>query len=95
MICDSILFSSHAITRMFERGLNKDNVVSAIHNGETVSSYPDDQPYPSELLLGMVNQHPVHVVVARDEKDYACYVITAYVPSLELWHADFKTRKQS
>jgi len=60
------------------------SIVSAIHNGETVSSYPDDQPYPSELLLGIVNQHPVHVVVARDEKDYACYVITAYVPSLKL-----------
>ncbi len=79
---------------MFERSLNKDDVVSAIHKGKTIFDYPDDQPYPSRLLLGMVDQLPVHVVVARDEKDYSCYVITAYVPSLELWQADFKTRKQ-
>ena len=94
MRCDSILFSSHAITRMFERSLNKDDVVSAIRSGETLFDYPDDKPYPSRLLLGMVDQLPVHVVVARDEKDYSCYVITAYVPSLELWQADFKTRIQ-
>lgn len=94
MRCDSTLFSSHAIARMFDRGLGKDDVVTAIREGETISDYPDDQPYPSRLLLGMVQGKPVHVVVARDEKDYACYVVTAYVPSSEFWHADFKTRKQ-
>jgi len=94
MRCDSILFSSHAITRIFERSLSKDDVVSAIQYGEIVSDYPDDQPYPSRLLLGVVENKPIHVVVARDEIDYSCYVITAYIPSSRLWHANFKTRKQ-
>jgi len=78
---------------MFDRGLNTDDVTCAIGVGETVSDYPDDQPYPSRLLLGMVQGAPVHVVVTRDEKDYSCYIITAYIPSADLWQADFKTRK--
>jgi len=94
MRCNSTLFSGHAIVRMFDRGLTKDEVITAIHGGETVSDYPEDQPYPSRLLLGMVEGKPIHVVVARDEIDYSCYVVTAYIPSLELWNADFKTRKQ-
>jgi hypothetical protein len=94
MRCDSILFSSHAITRMFERNLSKDDVVSAIREGETIVDYPDDQPYPSRLVLFTTDGKPVHAVVARDATNYACYVITAYVPSSELWHSDFKTRKQ-
>jgi len=78
---------------MFDRGLSTDDVACAIRDGVTVSDYPDDQPYPSRLLLGIAQDVPVHVVVARDEKDYYCYIITAYIPSADLWQADFKTRR--
>ncbi len=94
MKCDNTLFSSHAITRMFDRELSKSDVIEAIRNGETLSDYPDDQPYPSKLLLGIIKEKPIHIVVARNKISYSCYVITAYSPSLKLWHADFKTRKQ-
>ena len=70
-----------------------DDVVSVIHNGETISDYPEDQPYPSRLLLGKNNNIPIHVVIAYNEIDNSCYVITAYIPSTVLWHTDFKTRK--
>jgi len=79
---------------MFYRGLSKDDVIAKIRSGNTIFNYPDDQPYPSRLLLDMVNDIPVHVVVAWDEKDYAGYVVTAYIPSSEIWSVDFKTRKQ-
>ncbi len=32
MRCDSITFSGHAITRMFERGLSKNEIVNVIRN---------------------------------------------------------------
>ena len=94
MRCDSILFSGHALIRMFERGVNKNTVIAAVTRGETVVNYSDDRPYPSRLLLYFDNSTPIHVVVARDKKDYACYVITAYIPDPRLWSADFKTRIQ-
>ncbi len=79
---------------MFERKLNHNAVITAINLGGTIIEYPDDQPYPSRLLLYIYHGLPVHVVVARDKKDYACYVVTAYIPDSRLWGDDFKTRIQ-
>jgi hypothetical protein len=36
---------------------------------------------------------PVHVVLSQDVKNQTCYVVTAYVPNLGLWHDDFRTRR--
>jgi hypothetical protein len=94
MRCDEVLFSAHAIMRMFERAVRREDVTSAILSGETIAEYADDQPYPSYLLLWFVNQQPLHVVVARDEASYSCYIVTVYVPDRAAWELDFKTRKQ-
>jgi len=92
--CTSIAYTGHALRRMFERGLTKSEVMVAIQSGEVIMDYPDDQPYPSQLRLGWVHQKAVHVVVSRDPDIGKCYVITAYHPSLNIWHDDFKTRRQ-
>jgi len=39
-------------------------------------------------------ERPVHVVVAVDAAEGACYVVTAYVPDPGLWSADFRTRRK-
>ncbi len=93
MKCKSVYFSGHAITRMFDRALSKDVVVRAIENGEVIAEYPDDQPYPSSLLLDYQDDKPLHVVVARDKNSYSCYVVTAYIPSDLLWEAGYRVRK--
>ncbi|HMT94293.1 MAG TPA: DUF4258 domain-containing protein [Thiolinea sp.] len=36
MQCQSYAFSSHAIKRMFERGLSRDEVVTAIEQGQVI-----------------------------------------------------------
>ena len=94
MRCDRTYFSTHAITRMFERGLSKEDVMQVIRTGETINDYPDDRPYPSRLLIGFVDKRPVHVVVARNDENHDCLIITAYRPSPVLWEPDFKKRKQ-
>ncbi len=97
MKCITVTFSGHALQRMFARGIDTENVKSALGNYEIVAEYPDDKPYPSRLILAWVNikqtMLPLHVVVAQNQEDYACYIITAYVPTLELWREDFKTRR--
>ncbi|WP_036028408.1 DUF4258 domain-containing protein [Leptolyngbya sp. PCC 6406] len=57
------------------------------------SAYPDDRPYPSYLMLGMVSQRPIHAVVAKDAETQTVFVVTAYEPDENLWQADFKARK--
>ena len=93
--CTSIFYTGHALKRMFERGLLEQDIAAALKSGEIVMDYPDDRPYPSQLRLGWVNGAAIHIVVSRNPQQGACYVITAYYPSLKIWHDDFKTRRQT
>lgn len=78
---------------MFERGLSVADVQSVIRDGETVESYPDDMPYPSQLLLGYCDGRPVHVVLATESATRTGWVVTAYIPDSAIWEAGFRTRR--
>jgi hypothetical protein len=93
MDCARVVFSGHAIMRMFERDIGPNDVLAVVGGGETIAEYPEDRPYGSELLLGLVNSRPLHVVVAIDRRNATCIVITAYEPMADQWEADFRTRK--
>ncbi len=70
-----------------------EDVLTALEGGEIIADYPDDQPYPSMLVLGRRHNRPIHVVAALTP-EAACIVVTAYVPSREHWSADFKIRRR-
>ena len=89
-----VVFSGHAVQRMFERALSKDDVVDVIREGEVVEHYAKDTPYPSCLMLGYARTTPIHVVVGIDEPQETVIVITGYVPDPALWSDDFRTRRQ-
>jgi len=91
--CKEIIFSGHAVQRLFERGLKAAQVQSIIESGEVIASYPGDQPLPSFLMLGWVKERPLHVVLAVDAENQRCQIITAYIPDPALWNRDFKTRR--
>jgi len=93
MNCKRVVFSGHAIQRMFERGLSRDDVMAVIARGETIAEYADDKPYPSRLLLGLAGTKPIHVVLASDLTADLCVVVTVYEPAPQQWSADFRTRK--
>ena len=93
MNCGSLSFSGHALRRMFQRGLGRRDVTDAIRDGEVIADYPDDRPHPSYLLLGFVNDRPIHVVVAHDLDAQHCIVVTAYIPDEALWADGFRKRR--
>jgi len=78
---------------MFERGIRESNVRLLIEAGEVIAEYPEETPLPSCLILGYVDEVPLHVVVAVDRAGGTCYVMTAYVPDPKVWHSDTKTRR--
>jgi len=47
-----LVFRVHAIQRMFQRRISKDEVRQVVVTGVTVESYPTDKPFPSRLILG-------------------------------------------
>ena len=52
MQCNQVVFSGHAIQRMFERGIKPAEVIDVIIVREIIAEYPDDTSHPSFLLLG-------------------------------------------
>ena len=95
MNCDNINFSGHAVQRMFERGIMKQSAVEVIKSGKIIASYPDDEPYPSFLMLGFENDTPIHLVIAKNEKAGDCYVITVYFPKSDIWQDGYMKRRES
>ena len=93
MKCERLVFSGHAIQRMFQRGVGRDAVNEVVSGGETVADYPGDSPYPSCLLLGFIDGRPVHVVVAWDAGTGTCIIVTAYEPRPEQWEPGFRRRR--
>ena len=79
---------------MFQRGIPPEAVEALIKEGEVISAYPDDRPYPSYLILGNHAGAPVHAVIAQTPQTGLCQVITVYRPDPVLWDTSFKTRKQ-
>jgi hypothetical protein len=77
---------------MFQRDIYEYQVEEVIENGEVIEHYKDDKPYPSFLVLGFVDNTPLHVVYSKDDEGNVI-VITAYKPNLNKWQENFKTRK--
>jgi hypothetical protein len=61
---------------MFQRRISKNDVRHVLKTDETIEGYPHDTPYPSRLMLGWRQAHPLHVVAAdnaghrRNDCDY-------------------------
>lgn len=92
MTVGPLVFRMHAIKRMFQRSISKEDVRHALETGETIESYPQDTPYPSRLVLGWKNSRPLHVVVADHTETLELIVITVYEPAPSEWEPGFKRR---
>ncbi len=89
---NKIKWSTHCLQRMQERDISRFDVKNCIINGEIIEDYPEDFPYPSCLIYGMVaDDKVIHVVVSTDN-EYV-YVITAYIPNSIKFQNDLKTRR--
>lgn len=86
-------WKKHALKRLFERSLKRNQVFDAISNCEIIEQHSLQRPLPSILALGYYNNEPLHVMLAVDEPNETVWIITVYKPSLEEWMEDFKTRR--
>ena len=91
MDCKEIIFSQHAIIRMFERSISKDYVRSALKSGVAVEVYENDFPYPSALICLHIDNRFIHVVAAKNSED-TCVIITAYIPDKNKWNETYTGR---
>ena len=94
MDIEHLIFRVHAIQRMFERAVSKEDVRQVLATGKIIETYPYDKPYPSCLVLGWSGTRPIHVVVADNLDQRETIVITVYEPDLDRWEPGFEKRRQ-
>src|SRR5947207_1735254 len=88
-----LVFRIHAIRRMFQRSISRDDIRQVIESGEVIEDYPNDYPFPSRLLLGWVGSRPIHVVAADNSLKRETIIITVYEPEPGKWSPDFRRRR--
>ena len=93
MDCGEVVYTRHALMRMFERAVTTADVREILLTGELVEDYPADEPFPSRLLLGRVREEALHVVVAVDAAAGRCHIITVYWPDVVVWLDDWRRRR--
>ena len=89
-----LVFRSHAIRRMFQRGIGVEDIRHVIATGEVIEDRPDDLPYPSRLVLGSIRGRPLHVVVADDDANATTIIVTVYEPDPSRWRPGSRKRRR-
>ena len=89
-----LVFRVHAVQRMFQRHVTVEDVRHVLETGELLETYPNDQPYPSRLVVGWCASRPLHLVVAQNVAQDETIVITVYEPDPLFWDASFKRRRR-
>ena len=92
---DRVEWRHHALERLLERGITREEVKACLQNGTALEVYSGDKPFPSLLVAGSVGNRFLHVVAAYDKRTMICYIITAYEPDTEHFEEDRVTRRRS
>ena len=88
-----IEWRKHVLQRMAERNISQTSVLDVLLTGERVRDCPEDKPFASALFLGYAGTRPLHVVAAGRNGRQA-FIVTVYEPSLEVFEADYKTKRK-
>ena len=89
---ENFVMTQHSRKRFLERGIMVQDIVNAIDTGEIIEDYPEDYPFPSCLIMGKNHNKIIHIVAAIDNG--MIFLITAYLPDIDNWKTDGKTRKE-
>lgn len=82
----------HAMKRLRERRITRNDFKKCIFSGEIIEYYPEDYRTPGCLVSGVSEAgDPLHTVSGYDGG--IVYAVTAYYPNLDEWEKDFKTRR--
>ncbi len=89
-----IIFTEHALDRMNQEKemISTEEVREVVSTGEIIEDYPEDSRGHSCLMFARTKQERALHVVCSPKEDYLA-IITVYVPDLDKWKPDFKTRR--
>ena len=90
---DKLRHTFHALKEEDAENITAEQVEGGLKVGfEVVEEYPDDLRGCSCLVLFFIDGKPFHAVCAPHED--ALIIITVYIPDLNIWMPDYKTRRK-
>jgi hypothetical protein len=87
-----VVLSNHAIDEADKDGIDMKEIIESINNGELIEDYPVKHRTHDCLFSGQAQGKQIHSVCTIIDEDI--FVITTYIPTLDKWHSDYKTRRQ-
>jgi hypothetical protein len=84
--------SRHAFVRSLERNIDLEQIIRYADSFIIIEDYLKDKYSHSCLLLGYIDNLPIHLQVTRDSS-LKLKIITLYNPENEFWFEDFKRRR--
>ena len=88
-----IEYRVHATKRMFERGIEENDIRETLENGIIIDDYGNDYPFPSVLVnRDIETKRPIHIVIGIDADLNRLYIITVYEPDIDKWRDNFRKR---
>jgi len=90
-----VIYTEHALDEMNaeEELISKDEIRQVIFEGEIVEDYPKDKRGHSCLMFTYTSAaRPVHIICSLQEEYLG--IFTAYIPTLNKWENDFRTRRR-
>ena len=89
----AVVWTTHALRRLQERNLYREDIFNAISTGKIIEQYPASYPYPACLILGLsLNNEYIHIVAGCSGDIVS--IITAYFPTSDKFRNDLETRKE-
>ena len=89
-----IVWRKHALVRMLERGISRDDITRVLLGNDPIELYVDDKPFPSALFFGTIQGRVIHVVAALDDVSREVHVISAYEPDQKHFEANKRIRRR-
>ncbi|MCF7810322.1 DUF4258 domain-containing protein [bacterium] len=87
--------SRHAETRRLKRRVPLDVIHRIVSDFDVIEKYTDSYPLPAMLLFGLWDNTPLHIVAGFDIECEIVYIITVYIPDLEHFESDLRTRRSN
>lgn len=90
-----VYVTRHAAKRMVERRISSEDLVHVLSSCQVIEQDPDDEPYPSCLVLGWFKScDPPHVKCSHKADSPVLRIVTLYEPDEARWEQDFRSRKR-
>jgi hypothetical protein len=94
---DGCRFTDHARREMEAEPfgiIRVDEILTVLETGEIIEQYPQDEPYPSCLVLGRTREgRALHISCAPVPAERRLLVIATYQPDPARWDSELRRRR--